>query len=108
VSAEFTAEVHATVNERSEGWCEVCGVERVYDVHHRHPRKSGGTKRYWIGLASNALGVCRMDHNLIEARRKLAMMFGWLVPEGHDPESQPVLYRGEWKRLGSDGSVEAA
>jgi hypothetical protein len=54
------------------------------------------------------LGVCRLDHNFIEARRRFAMMLGWLVPEGHDPELQPVLYRGEWKRLLADGTVEAA
>lgn len=108
MSAEFTAEVHAIVNERSGGWCEVCQVERVWDLHHRHPRKAGGTNRAWIGLASNALGVCRMDHNLIESRRYLAMMLGWLVTSGFDPATQPVLIRGEWKRLGADGSVEVA
>lgn len=106
MSAEFTPEVHQTVTARSGGMCEVCGAERIWDLHHRHPRKSGGTKRAWIGLASNCLGVCRSDHNLIESRRILARLLGWLVPEGFDPAACPVMYRGGWAWLTEDGCVE--
>lgn len=106
MSAEFTPAVHAVVNERSGGVCEVCGAERAWDKHHRHPRKSGGTRREWIGLPSNCLDVCRSDHNLIESRRQLARVMGWLVPEGHDPADVPVLYRGRWLFLGSDGGLQ--
>lgn len=104
MSAEFTSAVRDIVTARSGGMCEVCG-DPAWDVHHRHPRKSGGTKRAWIGLASNGLHVCRMDHNLIEARRHLARMLGWLVRDGHDPSTTPVLYRGSFVLLDDLGGV---
>ena len=84
----------------------MCGAERVWDAHHRHPRKAGGTRREWIGYPSNALAVCRHDHNLIESRRTLAELLGWLVPEGSDPAQTPVMYRGGWAWLTEDGRVE--
>lgn len=104
MSGEFPPEVLSIVTARSGGLCEVCG-DPAWDVHHRHPRKAGSTKRGWIALASNALAVCRMDHNLIESRRTLAYLLGWLVREGCDPSCAPVLYRGERVLLGDDGSV---
>ncbi len=106
MSGEFTPAVHQAITQRSGGMCEVCGLERAWDKHHRHPRKSGGTKRDWIGLPSNALDVCRSDHNLIDSRRHLARLFGWLIPEGKDPAECPVMYRGGWAWLTEDGRVE--
>ncbi len=106
MSAEFTPAVHAVITERSGGVCEVCGAERAWDAHHRHPRKAGGTKRDWIGLPSNALSCCRECHTLIEIRRNLARLLGWLVPEGYDPAETPVMYRGSWSWLTEDGRVE--
>lgn len=106
MSAEFTPAVHAVITARSGGVCEVCGFERAWDKHHRHPRKAGGTRRDWIGLPSNALDVCRSDHNLIESRRALARLMGWLVPEGHNPADIPVLYRGHWVHLTEDGQLQ--
>lgn len=106
MSAEFTPAVYQIIRERSGGICEVCGAEQVWDAHHRHPRKSGGTKRDWIGLPSNALGVCRHDHNLIESRRHLSRLLGWLVPEGFNPAAMPVMYRGAWMWVSEQGHVE--
>lgn len=105
MSAEFTSEVRDIVTARSGGRCEVCG-DPAWDVHHRHPRKSGGTKRQWVGLASNALAVCRLCHNLIESRRHLAMLLGWLVPADTDPSLWPVVYRGDKVVLDADGGIE--
>jgi hypothetical protein len=105
MAGEFTAEVRDIVVNRSGGMCEVCG-DPAWDLHHRHPRKFGSTKRAWIGYASNCLAVCRMDHNLIEARRSLSYLLGWLVREGHDPSTVPVVYRGARVWLGVDGSVK--
>lgn len=104
MAGEFSPEVLDIVTGRSGGRCEVCG-DPAWDVHHRHPRKSGSTKRAWIGLASNALAVCRLDHNLIESRRTLAYLLGWLVHEGCNPSSEPVVYRGERALLSDDGFV---
>lgn len=108
MSGQFTPAVHAVIRERSGGVCEGCGAERAWDAHHRHPRKMGGTKRAWIGLPSNAAHFCRQCHTVAETNRTLAKLLGWLVPEGHDPELERFLYRGEYRLLTSDGGVDAA
>ena len=106
MSAEFTSDTHEMLRERSGNLCEVCGSCRAWDAHHRRPRQAGGTKRQASAAITNALHVCRDCHNLLESRRSLATLLGWLVPSTFDPATQPVLYRGEWARLGEDGSVE--
>jgi hypothetical protein len=105
MAGEFTAEVREIVTNRSGGRCELC-EDPAWEPHHRHPRKSGGSKREWLGWPSNALDVCRLCHNLIESRRNLSYKLGWLVPEGFDPSYAPVLYRGRYVLLGVDGSVK--
>ena len=35
-----------------------------------------------------------------------AFLVGWLLPQGASPSEHRVLYRGDWKMLGDDGSVE--
>lgn len=104
----FPPEVHAAIDERSGGWCEVCGANRVEEHHHRRPRAAGGTRRADTNTAANGLGLCRSCHRLIESHRTIAVMLGWLVPQHADPESMPVLYRGVFSRLNTDGTLETA
>lgn len=104
----FPASVHAVIDERSGGWCEVCGAARVEEHHHRRPRGSGGTRRLDTNTPANGLGLCRECHRLCESHRKIAIMCGWLVSQHSDPETIPVLYRGEYRRLTVDGGLEAA
>lgn len=106
MTAEFSAETKAAVDVRSDGCCEICGAARAVEKHHRRPRGAGSTRRLETASAANCLHTCRECHRLAESNRNLAMLLGWLVPSTFDPASQPVLYRGEWARLGEDGSVE--
>ena len=106
MTAEFSPEVVAQLGHRSGGLCEVCGSARAIDKHHRRARQAGGTRRAESAAITNALHVCRECHNLLESRRNLATLLGWLVPSTFDPATQPVLYRGEWSRLTEDGDVE--
>lgn len=106
MTAEFTAETRALVAGRSGGLCETCSAAKAWDYHHRRPRGMGGTRRSDSASPTACLHVCRDCHNLLESRRNLATLFGWLVPSKFNPATQPVLYRGEWAVLGEDGSVE--
>lgn len=106
MTAEFSAETKAAVDVRSDGCCEICGAARAVEKHHRRPRGMGGTKRTDSSSAAACLHVCGGCHRMAESNRNLATLLGWLVPSTFDPANQPVLYRGEWARLGEDGSVE--
>lgn len=104
----FSPEVHATIDGRSGGMCEVCGLDRVHEHHHRRPRGAGGSRRVDTNTASNGLGLCRDCHRFIESYRRLATLLGWLVPQSCDPATYPVIYRGERVLLNDDGGIEAA
>lgn len=108
VTAEFSPATKDAVRARSGSVCEVCGAASAVTFHHRRSRSMGSTKRPESAAPSNCLHVCDFGgcHNLIEKHRNLATLLGWLVPSTFNPASQPVLYRGDWARLGEDGSVE--
>lgn len=104
----FPPAVHAQIDERSGGICEVCGGAPVHEHHHRRPRGSGGSRRADTNTAANALGLCRDCHRLVESYRALAKVLGWLVPQGAAPDTYAVIYRGERMLLTDDGGLVAA
>jgi hypothetical protein len=106
VSAGFPPLVTAVIDERSMGWCEVCGEHRVQERHHRRPRGMGGSRRDDTNVASNGLGLCSGCHRLIESYRTVAELLGWLVPQGTDPSNRRVIYRGQPALLADDGGIE--
>lgn len=104
----FPPAVHDQIEGRSGGICEICGLDRVHEHHHRRPRGAGGTRRGDTNTASNGLGLCRDCHRFTESYRRLATLLGWLVPQSCDPATYPVIYRGEKVLLADDGRIEAA
>jgi 5-methylcytosine-specific restriction protein A len=93
---------------RSNGRCERCGVPcAVFQAHHRRPRGMGGSTAADTNVASNALLVCVTCHADIEANRSDGLRYGWLVRQGCDPGTVPVLRRGEWVLLGDKGEYTA-
>lgn len=90
----FSSQVRAVIIERSDGWCECCGLKRGAEVHHRRARGMGSTKRPETNEPSNGLWLCGDDHRHIESHRAEAIENGWLVPQHQDPRDIPVLYRG--------------
>ncbi len=76
-------------------------------IHHRRPRKRGGTKRPEINYPENLVWVCHFCHSWIESNRAEAYVTGWLVKEGlEDPAEIPL--RDTWGRhfwLTEDGGV---
>jgi hypothetical protein len=115
----WTFEAGAEV-ARARAWekCEVCGVDRDTQTHHRQPRGRGGVSG--DGLAVNhpacLLRVCLTCHDRIERHREWARREGLLVPgvgrgtAGHvDPADVPVRLRTingrGWFHLIEDGAV---
>lgn len=92
-----TPAVRALVVERAGGACELCRepLGDVWSLHHRLPRRMGGTRRGWINSPSNLLAVCGTGttgcHGYIEIHRVEALGCGWLLPDGQHPDQVSVL-----------------
>ncbi len=97
------AKTRLLILDRAEGCCEICGTQlhdgagwiAVHSVHHRQPRKSGGSNRTEINLPSNLLLLCGSGisgcHGWIESHRSESIANGWLVPMGESPAKTPVF-----------------
>ena len=101
----FDADVRQLVTMRARGRCEVCGGG-AGEFHHRRPRGSGGTSNPAIGLASNCLLLCDVDHRRIESNRQWARGRGYLVSQWAEPCEVPVyLRRRGWVLLDMYGNA---
>lgn len=108
---EFPKHVKDIIATRSGGQCEIgdCPAEAVW-YHHRRPRGSGGSSLAWVNKAANALHLCHEHHDLIESRRALAGVQGWLISQHQTyavAVDVPVLRRGRSVLLADDGSVRS-
>lgn len=102
----FSPAARRLINDRAEDTCERCGAAAVEQHHHRRARGAGGSKDPITNTPANAFGVCASCHAYIESNRTEALQKGWLVRQGQDPRTIPVLRYGTWVLLGEDGSVE--
>lgn len=85
------------VMARAGGLCEI-GTEVLighrgdeWAIHHRRPRRMGGSRRRDTNLASNLLVLCRGCHERLESNRLEALAHGWLLPADAVPAEQPVM-----------------
>lgn len=80
-------DVRLLVLERDEWSCVRCcrsiGEHRLYSLHHRCPRRMGGTASLDINLPSNLVTLCGTGttgcHGWIESHRTQAVEDGWLL-----------------------------
>lgn len=97
------------VHARSGMRCERCGADLKWmggQVHHRHPRKMGGTAREWVNKPGNLIHLCTECHDWVESNREAARAAGWLVPMGVTVSSAvPVLTPAGWVLLDDDGGA---
>ena len=102
----FDKRTRDVVIERAQGHCEICGVHRPEQLHHRRPRGKGGSRRPDTNLPSNALAICAPCHGDAEYNRALALDRGWLVRQTFTPATVPVQrHGGTWVLLLDDGTV---
>ena len=93
--------VREEVWERAGGYCERCGKaigSQPMSVHHRKPRRMGGTTDPSVNTPSNLAMLCGSGttgcHGEIESQRSQAYADGWLLHAGQDPVDVPVRLRG--------------
>jgi 5-methylcytosine-specific restriction enzyme A len=94
------------VLERDEYNCVKCGRPAT-DVHHRQPKKMGGTKnaRIVYGLA-NLVSLCRLCHSWIHGNPNESYDAGWLVRSGKDPEEVGIDLNFGTLMLKMDGTSD--
>jgi hypothetical protein len=101
-----TKKVRDIVKARADGLCERCGQHPGSQVHHRLPRRAGGTSREWINDVSNLLLLHPACHELVEHNRLKAIADGLLIPDGFYPPDVPVrLWHGTYYLM-DDGSLK--
>lgn len=94
-------EQKAKVCERAGGCCERCGRDlegQRYSIHHRKPRRMGGTKDPEINSLCNLMLLCGTGttgcHGYVEDRRLEAMHLGYLLASWEDPSGAVVHVHG--------------
>lgn len=98
--------VRELVAARSGGWCEATSCDRrARHIHHRRPRRLGGSKRADTNRPSNLVHLCPEHHAAVESFRRCAYALGLLLRDGTDPAAEPILRRGAWVLLTDDGTV---
>lgn len=101
-------EVVHMVYERAGYCCELCGANvgdrRGVDhhVHHRRPRRMGGSQLLDTNRPQNLLLLCPSCHETVESQRSTGYEGGWLVRQSDDPATVPVLILGRLQLLTED------
>lgn len=106
----FDEKTRLSIKVRAGGWCEFCALplRTGAQVHHRKPRRAGGSSGDDVGRASNGVWVHRHCHQSIESHRQKSYETGWLVRSGFDPRVVPIRRRGVWVFLTDEGRVISA
>jgi hypothetical protein len=102
-------EVRQIVEARSGGRCEFTDCTRVGEhIHHRRPRRMGGSKAVDTNGVANLLHLCCVHHDWVESNRTAATDMGLLLPSTADPSRVPLWTRHANQRvhLTADGSWE--
>jgi hypothetical protein len=106
-------DVVEAVLERAGYQCELCGaavgMRRGVDhhIHHRRPRRMGGSGLPDTNMPQNLLLLDPSCHDVVERERTAAHEGGWLVHQDADPLTVEVLRHGrEWVLLRADATVE--
>ena len=99
--------VRQKVIDRKDRKCLRCVMPGEV-IHHRRPRKKGGTSRPEINSPENLTWICNFCHDYIESNRTYAYETGWLVKEGVDgPLEIPLIdLYGRTFVLFEDGGIE--
>lgn len=88
----FSPAVRAAALAVHDGRCAGC-LARAVEVHHRAPRRAGGTSRAAVGDVPNALALCQRCHGLVESRREVGYGLGWLL---HEPDPAAAWWSVLW------------
>ncbi len=93
------------VKTRADGLCERCGLHPGEQIHHRLPRRMGGTRRPEVNRPPNLLFLAAQCHTDVERNRLTAIGDGFLIPDGLWPADVPVKLHYGLHKLTDDGGT---
>jgi 5-methylcytosine-specific restriction protein A len=104
-----TSEMRLLLLNRANYACERCGQRlQQASVHHRRPRRMGGSKAPDTNMAQNLLVICGTGttgcHGEIESNRHAALADGYLLYARDNPLEHPVNLHDGWWWLAEDGT----
>lgn len=90
--------VRQQVRFRARYMCERCELRHGVQIHHRAPRKMGGTRDPQINSPANLLYLCSDCHAWIESHRESAIRDGQLILRNTTVPFDPVEhhFRDGW------------
>lgn len=101
------AATRAVVYQRAKEQCERCGSGVHLQIHHRLPRRMGGSKWPLINHPVNLVLLCGACHRQVESYRQQARDDHWLLGSEWsgttDPGLIPVPRR---RRVGGSGHAQ--
>lgn len=91
----FPEPIRQLIIERAGYCCERCGrYAEGGSIHHRRPRKMGGSRNPVTNSAVNGVLLCGSGttgcHGDVESNRLQAIEDGWIVPAHADPTLIPI------------------
>lgn len=117
-----SASTRKLVWTRSGGFCESCGrdvVDMPHSIHHRRPRRMGGSSDPATNSPANLLLLCGSGtsgcHGRIEGNRHAAIVLGQLLHARDEPAKVAVFHHrrglvflnddGTWTEAGQEKSA---
>lgn len=100
--------IRSLCTERDAEACVRCPKGRTrpaQQLHHRRPRGMGSSVRGSTNQPSNLISLCEPCHREVESDRSAAFTQGYLVRQGEEPSTVPVLYRGQHVLLSDAGAI---
>lgn len=93
------------VKTRSEGICEICGINPASDMAHR---VGAGQSGKW--MPANLLHACRKCHSYNHDHPQNSFKHGWHLQSYRDPLKEPVLLvkngASNWYLLKNNGQLK--
>lgn len=92
------------VLERDMFTCVIC-KHRYAHIHHRRPKRMGGSKALDTDTVVNLVCLCEPCHRTVHAHGVNGD--GYLLSAMDNPAEVPLIWRGRWVTLTTDGDIEA-
>jgi len=81
----FSDGVRRSIYERASFRCERCRSSRgPFHIHHRLPRRMGGSRDPRVDSVENGVLLCVLCHAWVESNRTRALADGWLLQQVAD------------------------
>lgn len=91
----FSERTRKIIMKRDFHRCLVCGIRKQdMQIHHRCPRRMGGTLDPWVNSPANGVLLCAGCHQGIELDRTLGYAQGLLLHAGQRP---PLVSVASWR-----------